>query len=96
MDGSVRAEYNTIEAPSRQRTDLMTQIILNDDQVQSVRQATDTVELCDQSGILLGYVTRKVMATPEEIAEALKRAASPGPWHSTQQFLARLRAVDQQ
>ena len=95
MDGSVRAEYNTTEAPSRQRSNPMTQIILNDDQVQSVRQATDTVELCDQSGVPLGFVARKVMATPEEIAEALRRLASPGPWHTTEQFVARLRALEQ-
>ena len=74
----------------------MTQIILNDDQVQTVRQATDTVELCDQSGSLVGYVTRKVIATPEEIAEALRRVASPGPWHTTEQLLARLRVLEQQ
>jgi hypothetical protein len=73
----------------------MTRIILNDEQVQSVRQATDTVELCDQSGILLGYVTRKIKATPEELAEARRRLSSEGPWHTTAEVLGRLRALEQ-
>ena len=74
----------------------MTQLTLNDEQVQAIRQAPGDVELRDRSGIVVGYVTRRALATPEEIAEALKRAASPGPWHTTEQFLARLHALQQQ
>jgi hypothetical protein len=73
----------------------MTQIILNDDQVQTVRKATDTVVLCDQSGVLLGVVTQKVMASPEEIAEARRRLNSDGPWYTTAEMLARLHASEQ-
>lgn len=72
----------------------MSQILLNDDQANVVRQATDPVELCDRSGILLGYVTRKVIATPEEIAEARRRLNSDGPWHTTAEVLARMRALE--
>jgi hypothetical protein len=92
----VQDEYNIEKGcfPLK-RPNPMTQIILNDDQVQAVRQGTDPVEVCDPSGVLVGYVTRRVMATPEEIAEAKRRAASPGPWHTTEQFLARLQALEE-
>jgi hypothetical protein len=73
----------------------MTQIVLNDDQTQVVRQATDAVEIRDGKGGLLGYVARRPMATPEEIAEARRRLDSAGPWHTTEQFVARLRALEQ-
>ena len=72
----------------------MTQIILNDDQVQAVRRANDTVELRDQSGVLVGYLAQRAMATPEEIAEARPRLNSDGPWHTTAEVLSRLRAQE--
>jgi hypothetical protein len=74
----------------------MTQVILNRDQASVVRHASGIVEILDESGILVGYVTRQPLASPEEIAEADKRAAWNGPWHTTEQLLARLQALGQQ
>jgi len=74
----------------------MTQIILNDKQLEAVRQATGTVEIRDRTGVLVGYVTRQVMPTAEEIAEARRRLSSDGPWHTTAEVLSRLRALEQQ
>ena len=74
----------------------MTQVILNHDQASVVRHASGIVEILDDSGILVGYVTRQPLASPEEIAEADKRAAWKGPWHTTEQLLARLQALGQQ
>jgi hypothetical protein len=69
----------------------MTQIILNDDQVRTLREATDTVQVCDKSGIPIGYLARSTKATPEEIAEARRRLSSDGPWRTTAEVLDRLR-----
>jgi hypothetical protein len=74
----------------------MTQVILNHDQASAIRGASGIVEILDESGILVGYVARQPLASPEEIAEAEKRAAWKGPWHTTEQVLARLRALEQE
>jgi hypothetical protein len=66
----------------------MTQIILNDEQVRSVRAATDTVEVRDRHGGLLGYVSPP--PSDIEIAAATKRLKSDGPWYTTQQVLDHL------
>ena len=34
--------------------------------------------------------------TPEEIAEAKRHAASPGPWYTSEQVEARLRALQEE
>ena len=74
----------------------MTQVILNHDQSSTVRCAAGIVEILDESGILVGYVTRPPLFTPEEIAEAERRVASSGPWHTTAEVLAHLRALEQE
>ena len=48
----------------------MTQVILNHDQASAVRSASGIVEILDESGILVGYVTRHPLATEEKIALA--------------------------
>jgi hypothetical protein len=73
----------------------MIQITLDDDQVQAVQQAAGAVEILDRRGVLIGYVTRPGSFTPAEIAEAQKRASWQGPWHTTEQLLARLHALEQ-
>ncbi|MEX2172347.1 MAG: hypothetical protein WD851_23710 [Pirellulales bacterium] len=71
----------------------MTQLILDDEQVAAVRQAADRVEVRDQNGNLVAYFTKQPTATSEEIAIARSRMNWPGPWHTTEQFLARLHAL---
>jgi hypothetical protein len=71
----------------------MTQLILDDEQVEAVRQATDRVEVRDQRGNLVAYFAKQPTATPEEIAIARSRMNWPGPWHTTDQFLAHLDAA---
>ena len=73
----------------------MTQIVLSDEQFQAFHQATDAVEIRDSHGVLLGYVTRRPLATPTEIAEARRRLGSNGPWHTTAEVLDRLHAQEQ-
>jgi pyrroline-5-carboxylate reductase len=73
----------------------MTQVFLSDEQATAIRQATGAVEMLDESGVLVAYVTRPTTFTEEEIAEAERRAVWQGPWHTTEQFLSRLRALEQ-
>ena len=73
----------------------MTQLILNDGQVEAVRQAADRLEVRDRSGNLIAYLAKQPTASPEEIATARSRMNWPGPWHTTEQFLARLHALEQ-
>jgi hypothetical protein len=72
----------------------MIRIILNDEQAKAAQLATETVELLDQRGHLVGYVSRP----PQEstVAEARRRANSAGPWYTTQQVLEHLESLDQQ
>jgi hypothetical protein len=71
----------------------MTRVVLNDDQARTVRQATG--EMLDEGGVLVGYLTQPLF-TPDEIAEAERRAASAGPWHTTAEVLSHLRALEQE
>ncbi len=66
----------------------MAHIILTDDQVRAVQIATGTVEVRDQRGALLGYLSRP--PSDAEIAEARRRLRSEGPWYTTQQVLDHL------
>jgi len=69
------------------------QIVLSDDQAQAIRSAAGPVELRDREGRLLGYVPRPF--TKERIADALRRAQSEGPWHTTEQVLDHVKSLDQ-
>jgi hypothetical protein len=71
----------------------MTQIILSADQAQLVNAASDAVELRDDQGTLLGYVARSPSET--EVAEARRRLATDGPWHTTEQVLKHLDSLEQ-
>jgi hypothetical protein len=72
----------------------MIQVILNNDQARLVRATKGEVELRDEHGTLIGYVTQRAKATPEEIAEARRRLLSDGPWRTTAEVLSRLRAAE--
>ena len=70
----------------------MTEIILSADQIQAVVNATDAVELRDDQGKLLGYVTRP--PSEADISEARRRLESDGPWHTTEQVLKHLDSLE--
>jgi hypothetical protein len=72
----------------------MTQFVLDDDQVRSVREATGRVAVRDRNGNLVAYFAKQPMATPEEIAIAKERMQSTGPWHTTEQVIERLMSLD--
>jgi hypothetical protein len=73
--------------------DAMAQIILNQEQLKAVQEATGVVEIRDDRGNLLGYMTPR--ATQEQIAEAKRRLNSDGPWRTTQEVLNHLSALEQ-
>lgn len=70
----------------------MPHIILDDEQAKIIAQAKGSVEIRDRSGRCLGYLSHGF--TAEEIAEAERRAASDGPWYTTQQVLEHLRSLE--
>jgi len=70
----------------------MTSVVLNAEQAKVVREATETIELRDSKGDLLGYVSPSLDA--DVIAEAKRRVDSDGPWFSTQQVLDHLRSLE--
>jgi hypothetical protein len=72
----------------------MTQIILNDDQAETIRRAVGSVALVDRDGKLLGRISRPF--TNEHIAELIRRAESDGPWYTTKQVLDYLATLDRQ
>jgi len=72
----------------------MIRIILTDEQVKAAQQSTETVELLDQHGQLVGYVSRPPEASV--IAEAIRRLNSDGPWHTTPQVIQHLESLEQE
>ena len=71
----------------------MIRIILDDNQADSLRTGSETIELCDRAGRLLGYAARTPVA--EDVEEAKRRLSSSGPWYSTQQVLDHLNSLEQ-
>ena len=71
----------------------MAQIILNDDQLKAVHGATETIELRDQQGNLLGYVSRP--PNGDVMAEAKRRSKSEGPWYTTKEVTEHLDSLEQ-
>ena len=70
----------------------MVQIILTDDQVHAIHVATGTVEVRDQRGELLGYLSRP--PSDSELAVAARRLKSNGPWHTTKEVLSHLDSLE--
>lgn len=87
-----RAAKRTEELLSESGTP-MTQLILDDGQVEAVRNSADWLEARDSQGNLIAYLAKQPTATPEEIAEAKRRMNHDGPWHTTEQVVARLNAL---
>jgi len=70
----------------------MTRIVLNDEQAAVLNAAHGQVRLCDAEGRVLGLTQPGF--SDEEIAEARRRAASPGVCYTTEEVLAHLRSLD--
>ena len=71
----------------------MVVIVLNEEQARVIAEARDGVELRDNSGRHLGFVSHGV--TQEEIDEAKRRAASDEPRYTTDEVLEHLRSLEQ-
>lgn len=72
----------------------MQQIILTDEQANVVALAHKPIAVYDGKGRLLGTIAP--IWTEDDIAEAKRRLASPGPWYTGEQVQARLRALKQE
>jgi hypothetical protein len=72
----------------------MVQLILNDDQARVIRESVEPVEIVDRTGNRIGILKRGHQWTPEELAEAERRARSDGPWYSTQEVLDHLNSLE--
>lgn len=70
----------------------MPHIVVDDEQARIISESTEDVEIRDRTGRRLGAISRGF--TPEQIAEAERRADSDGPWFTTEQVLERLRSLD--
>ncbi len=82
-----------METASIRENPSVTHIILNDDQVKAVQAAATGVELRDAEGHVVGYVAKP--ASKDVVAEAKRRLNSDGPWHTTQEVLDSLNALEQ-
>jgi hypothetical protein len=80
--------------------DFMAKIILSSEQAEILAKANEPVGICLPNGSIAGWLRgdmspKEPMFTPEEIAEAERRANSPGPWHTTKQVLDHLRSLEE-
>jgi hypothetical protein len=79
----------------------MTQITLSSEQAAALTNATEPVRICLPNGSVAGWLTRDLtpqvpIFTPEEIAEAERRANGPGPWFTTKEVLEHLKSLEDQ
>ena len=70
----------------------MTQLVLSDEQARLLSSTNEGVELVDQQGRHLGYVA--LGFSPNDIAEAARRAGSDGPWYTTEEVLKHLESLE--
>ncbi len=70
----------------------MTRIMLSDEQLRQIDQANGDLEFVNAKGEPVA-VARRPIFTREEIEQAEKRANSGGPWYTTAEVLAHLRAL---
>jgi hypothetical protein len=78
----------------------MTQIILNSEQAAILAGASEPVCVRLPDGAIAGFLKRDItpkepLFTPEEIAEAERRAHSSGPWYTTKEVLEHLKSLEQ-
>ena len=69
----------------------MTQLVLTNEQAETLAQSTEPVVFVDQQGRLLGFLVQSEF-TSEDLAEAKRRLESPGPWRTTAEVLGKLQA----
>jgi hypothetical protein len=69
----------------------MPRVVLSDEQARILTTALESVELVDAKGDVLRIIPP--MWTKEDIAEAKRRLASPGPWFTSDQIRRRLAAL---
>jgi hypothetical protein len=72
----------------------MLEIVLTDEQAKVVATALKPVQVRDNKGHLLGVINP--IWTEEDIAEAKRRAASPGPRYTGEQVQRRLQALQEE
>jgi len=72
----------------------MAEIVLTDEQARIVAQAYGPVTVRNPNGTVLGHFEPPL--TPEVIAELKRLARSPGPWYTSEQVQARLRALQEE
>jgi len=70
----------------------MTQIILDESQAELLAQSHGDVVLRDQQGNVLGYAVHDEISA-EDIADCLRRIATPQPTCTTQEVLAHLESL---
>ena len=78
----------------------MTQITLNSEQAAIFSSALEPVCVRFPNGTIAGWLKRDItpkepIFTPEEIAEAERRATTPGPWYTTKEVLEHLKSLEQ-
>lgn len=77
----------------------MSRIVLTPEQAAIVDSADGHVRICGPDGHILGWASlamrmaapKESAFTPEEVAEAERRADSPGPWYSTAEVMEHLK-----
>jgi hypothetical protein len=72
----------------------VTQLVLDDVQVEAVRKATERLEVRDRGGNLIANLAKQFGFSPKEIADAKRRMIFDGPWRTTQQVLDRLISLE--
>ena len=70
----------------------MTQLILDDEQARILEESVDSVELRDQRGRCLGYVS--LGFTLQDVAIARRRLASNEPRYTTREVLEHLHSLE--
>jgi hypothetical protein len=74
----------------------MIRIVVDDEQAKAITSANESVQVCDESGNVLGVIARAASFTAEEIARAKRNLAEPGPRYTTEQVLGHLRSLENQ
>lgn len=72
----------------------MSSIVVSQADADRVATAQDVIEVCDNAGLILGYITQPV--SEEDIAIARSRVGSNGPRSTIDQVLAHLQSLGQQ
>jgi hypothetical protein len=79
----------------------MAEITLSSEQAAALVGGNETVRVLLPNGSIAGWLKRDItpkecMFTPEELAEAERRANGPGPWYTTKEVLEHLKSLEQQ